>query len=188
MLILFLIILLLSFVIYKNMDNNYYKRDLYNETLIANSAKRRFKLIAMVNAKEIKPESYYFRYILMANSYIIRAMYFYKNKTMALDKVQILNKTSYYLISDTMVQEFKELNSEQQQMFINTIQDVLMIYLQEHYIEKIIFKLYCAKIMTRLLLVLIKIIAFFSKEKKYQYDTGLSYIKQADNYNSLQYA
>ena len=86
-LILFLLTAVYCFIEY--LDNRYYKETFEVERNISFFSKMRMDLIKMVHLGEIEVNSYYFKYMYSASSYSIRALYFYKTKSKALENINI---------------------------------------------------------------------------------------------------
>lgn len=167
------------------LDKRYYKEALEVEKLISFFSKTRMDLIRMVHLGEIDANSCYFKYILSATSYSIRALYFYKSKNKALENIAILKEMSPYLLDEKILEELKDLNNEQRRMFVETISMVLKIYWESHYIEKLLFKI-CYQKATKL----IKNInpATLLKYVPQSRQSGIDYSKQLNDFSNLCYA
>ena len=126
-------------------------------------------------------QRYYFKYMYSASSYSIRALYFYKTKSKALENINILKNMSPYLLNNNFAEELKTLNNEQKRLFYETITRVLMIYLSTHYIEKLIFKI-CFQQTVKWFknLDAAKWFQFVSKETR----SGVDYSRQLQNFST----
>lgn len=185
--ILFITLICLVVVIHiiEYKENQYYKEAIEVEKLIAFFSKTRMDVIKMVHLGEIKADSCYFKYILSATSYSIRALYFYKSKKQALENIAILKEMSPYLLDKQLIDEFKDLNNEQKQIFVNTISTVLKIYWDSHYVEKLLFKL-CYQKATKLIknVNLSKLRKFIPQSTQ----SGVDYSKKLNDFSNLCYA
>lgn len=137
-----LLLIIIPFVIYKFNLDRYYKKDLKKEKLIADFSCYRMQLIKMLYMEEITADSNYFKFMLVATSYSIRTLYFYQNRNKGLDRTKILDNILPILLSEKTIKEFKELNSEQKELFVKAIINLFSLYSEEKYIEKLMFKLY----------------------------------------------
>ncbi len=173
----------IRFIEYK--EKQYYKEALEVEKMISFFSKIRMDVIKMVHLGEIKANSCYFKYILSATSYSIRALYFYKSKNKALENIAILKEMSLYFLDKNLINEFKDLNNEQKKIFFDTISTVLKIYLDSHYLEKLIFKL-CYQKAAKCLKNInpMKLRRFIPESTQ----SGVDYSKQLNDFSNLCYA
>lgn len=166
-------------------EKHYYKEAIEVEKMISFFSKIRMDVIKMVHLGEVKADSCYFKYILSATSYSIRALYYYKSKNEALENIAILKEMSPYFLDEKLIDEFKDLNNEQKKIFFDTISTVLKIYWDSHYVEKFIFKL-CYQKATKC----IKNINPAKLQKLIPKTTqsGVDYSKQLNDFSNLCYA
>ncbi len=184
---LFILLVCLSAIIFiiEYKDNKYYKDAIEVEKMISFFSKTRMNVIRMVHLGEIEADSCYFKYILSATSYSIRALYYYKSKNKALENIAILKEMSPYLLDAKLVSELKNLNYEQKRIFFDTIKIVLKIYLDAHYFENFLFKL-CYQQATAYLkdTIFMKLRRFIPESTQ----KGVDYTRQLTDISNLCYA
>ena len=174
---LFILLVCLSAIIFiiEYKDNKYYKDAIEVEKMISFFSKTRMNVIRMVHLGEIEADSCYFKYILSATSYSIRA----------LENIAILKEMSPYLLDAKLVSELKNLNYEQKRIFFDTIKIVLKIYLDAHYFENFLFKL-CYQQATAYLkdTIFMKLRRFIPESTQ----KGVDYTRQLTDISNLCYA
>lgn len=142
--ILLLLIFCIIFIVYEIYLNNFYKKDLQNEKLIAYFSDTRMQLMKMLHMREIKPISCYFDFMMRATSYSIRTIYF-KKKKYSLEQLNYLEAMFNTLNSDELKNEFKELNSEQKELFARTAMNIIELYFSREFRKKLLWSLYVLK-------------------------------------------
>ena len=153
--------------------------------MISFFSKTRMDVIKMIHIGEIDVNSCYFKYILSATSYSIRALYYYNSKNKALENIAILKEMSPYLLDTKLVEEFRTLNNEQKRIFFETISAVMKIYLDSHYLEKLLFKLCYKKAANYVMSIdFSHIMKFIPKSTQ----SGVVYTKRLDDFSDLCYA
>ena len=158
-------ILLIAFIIYEISLHQSYKKELQNEKLIAEFSFMRMQIMKMLYYNETSKDSFFFRFMLPATSYSIRALYY--------------NKKTYYLTNDTFIdnmidllknvnmkEEFRNLDTEQKRMFGNTIVMLLELYLNDNMLDKILFKIYFLKLKVRVLKGILRLLGSLQPETK----------------------
>lgn len=178
----------LFFIVYEYALHKHYQKDIRKEKLISNFSKNRMDLIKMVHLKEIDPTSNFFRFMLKATSYSIRSLYFYKDTNKGLEKTAILDKTMPILLSEKTKEEFKNLNSEQQQLFASTILNLLLVYTQDNYMEKILFKLYLMKLKKKLSDKVVFVIEKLLNKKRQEQLITMDIIKKSYSLGEFSYS
>lgn len=185
--LLFILLVCLAVVIYmlEYNEKRYYKEAIEVEKMISFFSKTRMDVIKMIHLGEINVNSCYFKYILSATSYSIRALYYYKSKNKALENIAILKEMSPYLLDKNLIDEFRTLNNEQKRIFFETISAVMKIYLDSHYLEKFLFKLCYKKAANYVMSINFSHIMKLIPQST---QSGVDYTKKLNEFSDLCYA
>ena len=182
-----LIIVFTLFCIYEIFIHQKYKKDFEKEKLIADFSYTRIKLIISLFINEIDINSVYFKFMLKATSYSIRTLYYYSNNICeGLEKTNVITEVLPLLSDIKLKEEFKSLNVEQKDLFVKTILNILNLYLENKYFEKIIFNMYILKFknaISEILRIFIRWISNKQTQKKIKYIDDLN-----NSYNLRNYA
>lgn len=182
-----LIIVFTSFCIYETFIHQKYKKDFEKEKLIADFAYTRIKIMRSLFINEIDINSVYFKFMLKATSYSIRTLYYYSNNICeGLEKTNVITEVLPLLSDIKLKEEFKSLNVEQKDLFVKTILNILNLYLENKYFEKLIFNMYILKFknaISEILRIFIRWISNKQTQKKIKYIDDLN-----NSYNLRNYA
>ena len=136
---------------------------------------------------EIDINSVYFKFMLKATSYSIRTLYYYSNNICeGLEKTNVITEVLPLLSDIKLKEEFKSLNVEQKDLFVKTILNILNLYLENKYFEKLIFNMYILKFknaISEILRIFIRWISNKQTQKKIKYIDDLN-----NSYNLRNYA
>lgn len=135
----FVISITLCQCIYVYLHKNKLEKMLVKEQQLSDFSSARMKLMHMVASGEISIDSSFFKYVYSATSYSIRALFFYEDKAKALDNINILKTSIPHLLNENIDKELLELNNEQKEIFCQVTANVLLMYLDYHVIEKLLF-------------------------------------------------
>jgi hypothetical protein len=177
-----------SFIAYEISLNKKYKKELAYEKLISNFSYARMQIMKMLHLKEISADSLYFNFMIRATSFSIRTLYFYKNRREGLKDTKVLTEIMPSLINPKMKEEFECLNSEQKELFIRTILNILKLYIEDNYFEKLLLSIYLLEIKNVIGILIAKIIKRFSDKKTREKITYINDLDNSYNIRSHEYA
>lgn len=150
----------------------YYQQKIRIAYHIDKFSKNRMKLMKMLIDNKITYNSRVFECLMTATSYSIRALYSHKDPLKALKEVDIIGKIMPFLEDEKTMEEFHSIDVEDKKVFVSTIVDVLMLYLESKYLQKLVSQ-------TKYLTLKLQFFKFLTciKDKK-----DLSYIRTCSNY------
>lgn len=180
------IVVFIAYIFYEFNFHKKFKNDLKKEKLIADFSYIRIQLMKMLYMHETDINSVYFKFMLKATSYSIRTLYFYNHNICdGLTKTKILTEVLPLLEKKELKEEFKYLNVEQKDLFIKVILNILDMYLENKYIEKLIFKVEVQKVKNIIYRISNKMISLLLNNNK-QVQDKIKYINDINEYYNIE--
>lgn len=176
------------FIIYEIALHKYYKEDLQNEKLISYFSNTRMQVMKMLYMKEITANSCYFNFMIRATSYAIRTIY-YKKKKLSIEQLEYLESMLNFINAEDLKKEFKNLNSEQKELFARTALNLLKLYFDRALIKKLVWTLYILNISSKIIKCMLRITEKLMSCSKLQKDKDIIYLKDVEkSYGLSHYA